>query len=360
MKTWILKESVTISDNQGTISLMKDDVTLHIPDVFEIDLAKLKSDRQIVSANPQLLEKMIKKIHANGWLSLKIGEGIHLENFQLEQITSPSSETTFVASSGIVTTRDNHFVMAFSPKDELIIRFEHKAYLSYLNLQLPLETSRWLSTLGFYNHESDSLETISEAFHLSTLTTDVSIDKNYIAPEKWIGLTTPINPRDEFEKILLERKSVTTSDEAPSLEELKAFLKLVYMPHDQKPVKFAYPSPGRMYSAQIRLVMPEGDVMTFNSITEEFSTLGKDSSLQLSNWIRIYVIGNTDELQKKYKNIPYRLLLLETGVLLHQLSLVTSAKGLKGYIVGMLEPYAKQSLFLEKKDLVLAEYRLGK
>jgi hypothetical protein len=360
MKTWILKESVTISDNQGTISLMKGDVTLNIPDVFEIDLARLKSDREIVSANPQLLGKMIKKIHANGWLSLKIADGIHLENFQLEKITSPSNETTFVASSGIVTTRDNHFVLAFSPKDELIIRFDHKEYLSYLNLQLPLETSRWLAALGFYNHESNSIEIISEAFHLSTLTTDVSINKNYIPHEKWIGLTTQINPHDEFEKILLERKSVTSSDEAPSLEDLKAFLKMVYMPHDQNPVKFAYPSPGRMYSAQIRLVMPEGDVMTFNPITEEFTTLGKDSTLPLSNWIRIYIVGNTDELQKKYKNIPYRLLLLETGVLLHQLSIVTSAKGRKGYIVGMLEPYAKPSLVLEKKELVLAEYRLGK
>lgn len=357
---WLIKESVSITEQDKTIILKRGELTLLIPEIFEISVEKLKTSRRLVSTNDQLFDKILKKIYAYGWLSLEIDEGIVLESFPFDLPAKAYAGTDFIVSSGTVTLRHKEFVTVISSSHETKITFSLEKYLSYLRCDLSLNSKKLLSLCGLYNAENSSGEILAEAFHFSTVTTDVSLNKNFIAPERWTGFFKAHAPSDQFEKVLMERKSVTDSSEALNPEEIKSLLHSVYLPHNGNPVKLAYPSPGKMYSAQIRIVMPSGDVLTYNPIEDKLSSLGNDSTLCLPNWVRIFVVGATSDLEKKYQHIPYRLLLLETGVLLQQLSLVTSYKSFKGYIVGMLEPHSKIALFLDSSQMVLGEYRLGK
>lgn len=357
---WIIKESISITEQDKTIILKSGELTLLIPEIFEISFEKLKASRSLVSTNDQLFDKILKKIQAYGWLSLQIEDGIILDSFPNDLLAKKCEETDFTVSSGTVSLRDKTLVMVMSPSHETKISFSSEKYLSYLKCDLPLSSKKLLSLCGLYNSDISSHELLAEAFHFSTVTTDVSLNKNYIASERWTGILKAHVQSDEFEKVLMERKSSTDSSEALNLEELKSLLHSVYLPHNGSPVKFAYPSPGRMYSAQIRIVMPSGDVLTYNPIEDKLSSFGNDPTLCLPNWVRIYVVGSTSDLEKKYQHIPYRLLLLETGVLLQQLSLVTSYKSFKGYIVGMLEPHSRSALFLDPSQMVLGEYKVGK
>jgi hypothetical protein len=114
-----------------------------------------------------------------------------------------------------------------------------------------------------------------------------------------------------------------------------------------------------MYAAQLRCVMPGGQVYSYNPLTDSLKHEGSAASISRPECVRVFVIGSTLQLQKKYRKIPYRLLLLEAGVILQQLSLVAAARSYKGFINGMLEPNAESNLFLRDSEKLIAEYRLG-
>ncbi len=358
VKNWLLKNHVTFIEKDGVITFSDGNYTLHIPDAFNLDHELLLSHR-IVKTDPLFLDKILLKLFSSDWLAIEIDDGIVLESFTLslvhEILKGNHSENEVRLSEGlvIISEKDKMTVFAAKSKAKLVIKCE--MFPLFLNGNLPETTKTILKFAGFYNIDQSMPELLSEAFHLSTETSDVLNDPYFIAPVPWKG-SLSLESQNEFERVLRDRKSSYDLKTPLSIEELKSFLRVVFFPHGDS---LAYPSAGKLYSAELKFVLPTGKVYSYDPLADFLMETGLEIQLARPECIRIFIVGTTEALEKKYRNISYRLLLLEAGVILQQLSLGASYLSYKGFINGMLDPMTKTGLLLSNNKKLIAEYRIG-
>lgn len=222
----------------------------------------------------------------------------------------------------------------------------------------------------FNNQRPVDDDLASSFFHFHT-TKPVSVinTENYKLLHKWKGEPEVCHFEGEFHRVLSERRSSYLKVKSPpSIEEVSRMLRSVYGTTKKNgELKFFYPSPGAGYSIKLMIVCPDSDqeiLYEFDPIKFQLSEKEKAPLfLTEDGWIRIYLVGDLTELKKKYAIIPYRLLLLEAGVIFNQISLAVSYHKLQGRIIGHTSEKVVKNNFKDSfnhQELVLGEFILTK
>lgn len=215
----------------------------------------------------------------------------------------------------------------------------------------------------------ESSSDLSDAFHLqNTCDLEPVRNRNYKMQLPWKG--KPHFSKfieSEFVQTLKKRRSFESESniQKASLDEIKELLLVTYGADTETngEVKFFYPSPGRGYSVTLRILIPVNDgveLHKYNPLTGSLELIGKaKSKSEHLSWTRILCVGDSSELKKRYNTIPYRLMLLETGVILQQLSLATAFLNLAGKIIGHTNEKAVKDTFkgcFSDQEQILGEY----
>lgn len=307
------------------------------------------------------------------WVTITLQEGIVLETCSSSTYdwlaTDKTSAGPFFLIPGLLIETSGLHLRMTDPQTGTIICLEAKILAEILNNVNPA-ASVLLWKLGMVDiNKADSFQEnlIDKAFHLRT-TSALNVIKNsaYTLSKPWSGRPQEISfERDEFLKTL-ERRQCNKREKGQliTLERLKEFLQIVYGARiENQNLKFSYPSPGAGYSLRLKIVYPgEGHdkILVYDPVASTFTDCGDSQTPQTTNGlIRIYLCGSLSELRKRYQAISYRLLLLEAGVLLHQLSLSSAYKNHYSWIIGFTDEKRVKNSFLgafTEDELIVGEF----
>lgn len=322
-----------------------------------------------------IFAKFIKHLINISWVTIKIHEGIVLEactpsTYDLLFTQKKSDGPFFLIPGVLIETSGNHLLMT-DPKAGTIICLETKI-LAEILINENLDASVLLWKLGMVDlKEADSFQEnlIDDAFHFRT-TSALNVIKNpaYTLSKPWSGQPQEISfESDEFLKTLkLRQSNKREKGRLISLKELKEFLQIVYGARiENGKLKFSYPSPGAGYSLRLKIVYPaEGHdkILIYDPVNSTLTECGHSQAPHsTSGLIKIYLCGSLSELRKRYQSITYRLLLLEAGVLLQQLSLCSSYKNLNSWIIGFTNEKAVKNSFsgaFAEDELLVGEFTI--
>lgn len=365
-----LKTFVKVADTSAGLVLRNNIEEMLVKQEMGIDTNDLKSNRELRSLasgfEEIIFSKTVSQLIKLDWLDIEIFPGLQIETIspaKWNELKNPKVQTSenYTLSSGLVIETHQNFFRIIGIDNSVVMRVSSELFANISSKKLSPEQKDMLIALQVLNHESASDEFLGEAFHIRTANTgNVLLDPHFKTEIDWHGNFRNSDEKDEFLNTLKNRESITEGLRSPSVEKIRELLNIVYYPTDKKNlVKFSYPSPGRMYSVKIRVIHPDGNVYTYNPLSREISVIGKSN--QPISCARIFLLSTDEELKKKYEIIPYRLQLLEAGVILHQISLSVSYCGLKGHILGSLNENrirTEASGCFTQNEKILAEYKL--
>lgn len=358
---------LSINSNRWSIPLgiMLDDKVLESSRI----LRAIDSDQ----LSREIFRKTVKGFIEEDLISIALGTGLKiisikwdvLEDFQ--KAPSPAQENIKLSSSAVLRAKGKELEL-FNAQSETIVSIDQALFFEAM-AGTNLELIRQLLALGFITNRQEDPSELSAAFHLAN-SRDLEPIRNSNIKVKlpWSGAASFNEYSDsEFVRTLRNRRSVLNDDngEKVTLEEVKNLLALTYGAHTDSTgeTTFFYASPGKAYSVTLRVLFPTAlgvEHYKYNPMKKSLDLIEKSASAPGNqNWTRIICVGDSTELNKRYNVIPYRLMLLETGVILHQLSLAAAFLDLRGKIIGYTNEKTLKNVFKNsflKSEQILGEY----
>jgi hypothetical protein len=375
-----LKPELEIIEEGELITLKSDHLQLGLKNAGIFDKDLLLKDRLLrppgvpTEFDNLIFNKIIHQLIRSDFVEIQCGNLIRIEHISTELLPELLKRTSSVAGKRDLASNLTLEVMGDKfritcPRRGLILTIKQKTLAEILTGSEDLEAIGLLESLGLFSHESLKPEILAEAFHFQTTRgLGVVHDLNQQLSYPWKGIPAPFSGRSsEFNEVVLHRKSSPIYNvSTPAWPKLNDWMNVIYGARvEEGKIKLNYPSAGRAYSVCLYMSYPEEDgntLYSYDPFKRQFTALKKIPHVgALDKTVHIYLAGKTDQLKKKYKNISFRLLMLDAGVLLQQMSLSTSANKMRGRIVGFVHEEQIKTRYegvFSKDEYLLAEYIL--
>jgi hypothetical protein len=363
----VLRDYVKVSSTSETIIFSDADFSLSFQSVdskllmrhWEIEFGKWSSMESMLNL------KVASELISLGWISIEIdSSGIYLEKaldlncFFLEFLSQ--EEATF--NQSLIVKHLDSEVILLNHVQGTRIRIPLSLYL--LSLEKKLTTHHVdlflkLGILTIQQYESDLMNSVCGALNILQLNSDPDGVNTQHDLSKAMPPQSDLKLRDEsFVRLLKNRKSSQKEISGiPTIQELEEFLVNVSGAHG----KWNYPAAGGLYSTYLLIEIPDKGFFKFDSNSAKLMFITNTLS-QPCSFIKILLITDQKRLRKKYKNFFYRLGLLDSGVILHQLSMVTALFGWQGRPIGWTNETVLRKIYtslLTNDDFVTGEFHVA-
>jgi hypothetical protein len=376
-----LKPFIQIQPGKGPLILKGPDVIFRIEDCSFIDLDKLESEHLIVQSSDENIPfflMWVRTLLSEDFLTLECDTGLILDNISWESIKDMNRLSPLANnfSAGTVIEAIGVHIRIIHGRTGFIARLTQQKMFDALN-GIDNKLQLQLTNLGFLSND-DHLkleEPLSLAFH--NITTRSLYPVNPECPRlelPWSGELVPGKiPSDQVLSLFRGRRSARWVDSGPyrlpTMDEIISLLATTFGPYTKEGspgrIFFHYPSAGGGYTVTVKVILPENSEISLYDYNPLQNALVKsdtcDNSIGPNYLVKIILTAEFERIKLRYSEIPYRLLLLDSGVLLHQLSLATTYHGLHGRIQGYTNEKKLKKKFpygFKLQELVLGEYQL--
>ncbi len=351
-------ETIIFSDAEFSLSFQSVDSRLLMRH-WEIDFDKWSSIENMLNL------KVASELISLGWIFIEIDStGIYLEkaldlNCLFREFISQDEP---IFNQTLIVKHQDAEVILLNHVQGIRIRIPLNLYL--LSLERKLTTHQVdlflkLGILTIHHYESDLMSSVCGALNILQLNSD----PDGVNTQHDLSMTMPpqsdLKLRDDsFVRVLKNRKSSQKEISGiPTIQELEEFLVNVSGSHG----KWNYPAAGGLYSTYLVIEIPDKGFFKFDSNSAKLKFITNTLS-QPCSFIKILLVTDQNRLRKQYKNFFYRLGLLDSGVILHQLSIVTALFGWQGRPIGWTNETVLRKIYtslLTTDDVVTGEFHVA-
>lgn len=199
------------------------------------------------------------------------------------------------------------------------------------------EETQLLTALGFFGTGTPVEDPVGSLFHFDTSRRDTDLIIEHVPgglpefPKSQEAIALERAPSHFWEKtwsqILTARESTVTTQAGPSQKEIGFLLDVGF---SGPPMK--YPASGGFYDVRVFVNLRDRGLYAYDPRTHSLVLSGP--SLYRNSETALLFVADPSRWRKKYRFIPYRLSLLDTGVMYQQTALAVSLVGLQGRAIG--------------------------